>query len=161
MMMFNVVLVLGWAMLSGAKASQFTIPTCSCTDFVNDAGFGNCNGHSKFSKVSFRACFVKLPSNCPDLVDSDSNPGKKISAQACKDRKRRLSTLIDSTIVKNIKQIIERSMIKTANFISYNFVSIEYRQPIKVDKPTPEIPDLMQGDDPRVYDLQDNILGNV
>ena len=99
MMMFNVVLVLGWAMLSGAKASQFTIPTCSCTDFVNDAGFGNCNGHSKFSKVSFRACFVKLPSNCPDLVDSDSNPGKKISAQACKDRKRRLSTLIDSTIV--------------------------------------------------------------
>ena len=161
MMMFNVVLVLGWAMLSGAKASQFTIPTCSCTDFVNDAGFGNCNGHSKFSKVSFRACFVKLPSNCPDLVDSDSNPGKKISAQACKDRKRRLSTLIDSTIVKNIKQIIERSMIKTANFISYNFVSIEYRQPIKVDKPNHENPDLMQGDDPRVYDLQDNILGNV
>ena len=52
-------------------------------------------------------------------------------------------------------------MIKTANFISYNFVSIEYRQPIKVDKPTPEIPGLMQGDDPRVYDLQDNILGNV
>ena len=158
MMMFNVVLVLGWAMLSGAKASQFTIPTCSCTDFVNDAGFGNCNGHSKFSKVSFRACFVKLPSNCPDLVDSDSNPGKKISAQACKDRKRRLSTLIDSTIVLFI---IEWSMIKTANFIFYNFVSIEYRQPIQVDKPNPENPDLMQGDDPRVYDLQDNILGNV
>lgn len=164
MMMFNVVLVLGWAMLSGAKASQFTIPTCSCTDFVNDAGFGNCNGHSKFSKVSFRACFVKLPSNCPDLVDSDSNPGKKISAQACKDRKRRLSTLIDSTIVDKYKTdeiIIEWSMMKTANFIFYNFVSIEYRQPIQVDKPNPENPDLMQGDDPRVYDLQDNILGNV
>ena len=98
-MMFGVVLVLGWAMLSAAKASQFTIPTCSCTDFVNDAGFGNCNGHSKFSKVSFRACFVKLPSNCADLVDSDSNPGKKISAQACKERKRKLSTLFDITIV--------------------------------------------------------------
>ena len=95
--MFSVVLVLGCAMLSAAKASQFTIPTCSCTDFVNDAGFGNCNGHSKFSKVPFRACFVKLPSNCADLVDSDSNPGKKISAQACKERKRKLSKLIDST----------------------------------------------------------------
>ena len=52
-------------------------------------------------------------------------------------------------------------MIKTANFISYNFVSIEYRQPIKVDQPTPEISDLMQGDDPRVYDQQDIILGTV
>lgn len=56
---------------------------------------------------------------------------------------------------------IKWSMMKTANFIFYNFVSIEYRQPIQVDKPNPENPDLMQGDDPRVYDLQDNILGNV
>ena len=53
------------------------------------------------------------------------------------------------------------SMIKTANFIFYNFVSIEYRQPIQVDKPNPENPDLMQGDDPRVFDQQDIILGNV
>ena len=103
--MFGVVLILGWAMLSAAKASQFTIPTCSCTDFVNDAGFGNCNGHSKFSKISFRACFVKLPSNCADLVDSDSNPGKKISAQACKERKRKLSTLFDITIVDEHKMV--------------------------------------------------------
>ena len=49
----------------------------------------------------------------------------------------------------------------TANSISYNFVSIEYRQPIKVDKPTPDIPDLMQGDDPQVYDQQHIILGTV
>ena len=103
--MFGVVLVLGWAMLIAAKTSQFTLPTCSCTDFVNDAGFGNCNGHSKFSKVSFRACFVKLPSNCADLVDSDSNPGKKISAQACKERKRKLSTLFDITIVDEHKMV--------------------------------------------------------
>ena len=102
-MMFGVVLVLGWATLSAAKASQFTVPTCACTEFINDAGFGNCSGHSKFSKVSFRACFVKLPSNCADLVDSDSNPGKKISAQACKERKRKLSTLIDRKIVDDYK----------------------------------------------------------
>ena len=52
-------------------------------------------------------------------------------------------------------------MVHDENGKFYNFVSIEYRHPIQVDKPNPENPDLMQGDDPRVYDLQDNILGNV
>ena len=44
--------------------------------------------------------------------------------------------------------------------MAYNFVSIEYRQPIKVDKQTPEIPEY-QGDDPQVYDQQDVISGNA
>ena len=43
------------------------------------------------------------------------------------------------------------------NFISYNFVIIEYRQPIKVGKPIPEILDRMQGEDPLVYDQQGTV----
>ena len=58
---------------------------CNCKDFVNDGGFGNCfkrSGHSKHDGNV--VCYVEQPSTCSDLIDSRSNPGEKISAEACK-----------------------------------------------------------------------------
>ena len=71
-----------------AKCSNAYYPSCECTDFVNDAGFGNCTGFSKFSfHGSLIACFVQLPSSCKDLINSTAYPGKQISVQACQERK--------------------------------------------------------------------------
>ena len=59
-----------------AKCSNAYYPSCECTDFVNDAGFGNCTGFSKFSfHGSLIACFVQLPSSCIDLINSTAYPG--------------------------------------------------------------------------------------
>ena len=70
------------------KIIKADFSSCKCTDFVNDAGFGNCTGFSKFSfHGSLVACFVQLPSSCKDLVNSSAYPGKKISVQACEERK--------------------------------------------------------------------------
>ena len=69
--------------------------TCTCTEYVNKAGFGNCTGYSQFSPHgSLVACFVRLPSSCNDLVDSFANPGKKMSVQACKFREGKLIIFI-------------------------------------------------------------------
>ena len=71
-----------------AKCSNAYFPSCECTNFVNDAGFGNCTGFSKFSfHGSLIACFVQLPSSCNDLIKSTAYPGKQISVQACQERK--------------------------------------------------------------------------
>ena len=51
------------------------------------------NKNRTIENVSF------LKTNKLKLIEEIELTGKKISAQACKDRKRRLSTLIDSTIV--------------------------------------------------------------
>ena len=58
---------------------------CSCKDFVNDGGFGNCfkrSGHSKHGGNV--VCYVEQPSTCSDLIESKANPGEKVSAEACK-----------------------------------------------------------------------------
>ena len=51
---------------------------------MNDNGFGKCqkkssNDHFKGAHV----CYVNQPSNCTDLYTSSTNPGEKVSAQAC------------------------------------------------------------------------------
>ena len=77
-----------FAILDSTLVSSITWPTCTCSGFVNKAGFGNCNEVSKFKPLgSAVACFVKLPSSCFDLVESTTNPGMKISAKACEERK--------------------------------------------------------------------------
>ena len=52
---------------------------------MNESGFGAClkrdaNFNGEFS------CFVAQPSACPDITNSHSNPGKKLSAMACEDK---------------------------------------------------------------------------
>ena len=58
---------------------------CSCTNYVNKYGFGNCTildlkPHKFHGK---KVCYVDPPSNCPDLRGSVTNKGKKLSAIAC------------------------------------------------------------------------------
>ena len=47
-------------------------------------GVGNCKGTGSSVHNNHVACYVNQPSNCNDLVDSGSNPGEQVSAQACK-----------------------------------------------------------------------------
>ena len=58
--------------------------TCICKDLVNKNGVGNCKGvkPSQFNGDHF-ACYVIQPSNCTDLKTSGTNPGEKLSAEAC------------------------------------------------------------------------------
>ena len=56
---------------------------CSCSDFTNRNGFGRCRkSDSDFG--GRRSCYVNLPTTCSDLVRSNSNWGKFLSADACK-----------------------------------------------------------------------------
>ena len=72
---------------------QSEIFGCTCTDYVDRKGFGNCQRKS-MSKGQYPfagkvSCYVNLPSSCPDLISSRVNdreyPDKKISAEACRD----------------------------------------------------------------------------
>ena len=55
--------------------------SCDCKDFVTANGFGNCNKVS--SSLGKLSCYVKQPSSCSDLRDSETNPGHQFSAKAC------------------------------------------------------------------------------
>ena len=61
---------------------------CTCSDYINESGFGNCT--KLFSPLrNQKVCYVNLPSSCSDEVDSRTNPGKKLSAEACQKREER------------------------------------------------------------------------
>ena len=59
--------------------------SCTCKSLIVN-GKGNCqekpdpatHGGNLF-------CYVELPSNCKDLIDSSAQPGEKSSSQACTD----------------------------------------------------------------------------
>ena len=53
---------------------------CTCSDFVNKNGYGNCRKDYKDGPI----CYVNLPSQCKDLVDSSKDPSKQYSWEACK-----------------------------------------------------------------------------
>ena len=68
------------------------LDSCTCTDYVNDSGFGNCErGSASFGNQA--VCYVDLPSSCSDLTESRTNPGQKLSAEACKESKYGLNDL--------------------------------------------------------------------
>ena len=55
---------------------------CACKDLVNINGYGNCKKADK-NYGNKKTCYVTLPSSCEDLIASTTNPGEKVSAQAC------------------------------------------------------------------------------
>ena len=63
---------------------KFPGSNCKCKDFINRNNVGNCKGKkpSQFRR-KFVACYVTQPSGCTDLKDSATNPGEKLSAEAC------------------------------------------------------------------------------
>ena len=57
---------------------------CSCHDYINANGYGQCKKGSSYEHVKGKkVCYVNQPSNCTDLTYSSTDPGKKFSAQAC------------------------------------------------------------------------------
>ena len=57
---------------------------CTCHDFINVGGHGQCKtSHSTTGDQPF--CYVNQPSNCTDLLPSETDPGRKISAKACEE----------------------------------------------------------------------------
>lgn len=57
---------------------------CNCINYISSAGFGNCR---KFSPaLGGNICYVELPSNCTDKIESQSDEGLYKSARACNDR---------------------------------------------------------------------------
>ena len=57
---------------------------CTCHDFINVSGHGQCKTkHSITNGHLF--CYVNEPSNCTDLFASETDPGRKISVEACSD----------------------------------------------------------------------------
>jgi len=69
------------------STNKYVLSSCSCSDFVNENGFGKCRKtHSDFGGLV--SCYVNLPTTCTDLVPSVQNPGKYLSAKACKNQKK-------------------------------------------------------------------------
>ena len=59
-----------------------TIANCECIDFVNSSGQGNCQ-NSNTNKSEDRLCYVRVPSECPDVRNSSLFHDKQISWRAC------------------------------------------------------------------------------
>ena len=53
---------------------------CKCTNYVSNNGYGNC---SKDYGDKGPLCYVEEPSTCPDVVNSQSEKGKRFSYEAC------------------------------------------------------------------------------
>ena len=73
---------------------------------MNENGFGKCQ--RKLSNDHFNGqlvCYVNQPSNCKDLYTSATNPGSKVSAEACETGKHSLSVIKNSFSVKVIQII--------------------------------------------------------
>jgi len=67
-------------LVSGKKVNR---KGCSCTDYVNKNGFGQCKkSHPKqfYNEVS---CYVNLPTTCTDIIQSRTDRGKWLSHEAC------------------------------------------------------------------------------
>jgi len=66
----------------GKTLDSVSIPTCSCSNFVNAHGFGRClKRHVDFGNSAM--CYVNLPSSCMDLKPSQTYPTKLLSSHAC------------------------------------------------------------------------------
>jgi len=66
---------------SGDDASKST--GCSCTDFINSHGYGQCKKSEPSILGGSMFCYVDFPSSCTDLLESGTNPGVWYSAQPC------------------------------------------------------------------------------
>ena len=58
------------------------ITNCECIDFVNSSGQGNCQ-NSNTNKSEDKLCYVRIPSECPDVQNSSLFHDKQISWRAC------------------------------------------------------------------------------
>lgn len=75
------------------------ISGCTCIDFLNENGNGNCNTHDEYF------CYVEQPTNCTDAEYSVEVPGKQWSEHACK--------LINSNGKRNTFKVVHFSFKKS------------------------------------------------
>ena len=81
----------------------FFVKGCTCKDLVNVHGFGNCRDRKNVHQGNKAICYVNLPSDCNDLVDSIMIPGEKSSAEACQSQGRYCVEIVST---KNILYLI-------------------------------------------------------
>jgi len=58
---------------------------CSCSSFINGAGYGQCRKADADFEGS-PSCYVNMPTSCTDIIRSGTNPGKFLSAQPCQNK---------------------------------------------------------------------------
>ena len=61
----------------------YIILGCSCTDYVNRNGIGQCKESSRFQFDNKVSCYVNLPTTCTDKIPSDTDRDKWLSHEAC------------------------------------------------------------------------------
>ena len=78
------------------------VSSCVCKTLVNGNGGGNCTRTSRHF-AGKRYCYVQLPSNCKDLIESNNIIGEKMSAEACSNGVFDSSINIIIIIIKDYK----------------------------------------------------------
>jgi len=97
-----------------------TSPGCICSNFVNANGYGQCK-KGVSSHQGARICYVELPSNCKDLVESQTSPGIFWSTEPCKLKISLSSTSTGTEAEKESNSVsnwvISRTTTKTPTFL--------------------------------------------
>ena len=75
---------------------------CSCHEYINQNGYGQCRkkDFNQEHVKDLHVCYVNQPSNCTDLYASITDPGKKLSAQACPKGKIFFKIVLYNTLIK-------------------------------------------------------------
>merc|ERR1712165_335574 len=68
---------------TGQRTTPPTTKGCSCTDYVNRNGVGQCKKSSRFQFDNKVSCYVNLPTTCTDKIPSTTDRDKWLSHEAC------------------------------------------------------------------------------
>ena len=66
---------------------MFVLGDCSCSDFVTNDGYGNCNKTTRNEPEKGPFCYVNNPTTCSDVIDEDSQAPTGYSWEACNNDK--------------------------------------------------------------------------
>jgi len=89
--------IIGLALVTGAVASWSMVLTnqdtikehigCSCLDYININGYGNCGKPYK-KNIKMFSCYVLEPSTCEDVRNSSTDAGLRFSFIACENNSK-------------------------------------------------------------------------
>ena len=60
---------------------------CSCSPFVTETGYGNCQKPTRNEPEKGPICYVNTPTTCSDVIDEDSRAPTGYSWDACNNHK--------------------------------------------------------------------------
>merc|ERR1712038_1083261 len=68
---------------TGQRTTPPTTKGCSCTDYVNRNGIGQCKKSARLQFDNKVSCYVNLPTTCTDKIPSTTDRDKWLSHEAC------------------------------------------------------------------------------